>query len=470
MTFHRLKVAFLYIFSAIIPMITGLVAEKFGHTQRVSVAMLFLLEVLAVASVGRAGAALLASVAATLTYSYDFLPPLGSFAVNEPENVAALTALVITAITGSQLSIRAQNRAAEANRRRDEMEKLQRFSSSLLSSNTLAETAATIAREAVLQLGFDRVEVILRMDASTAALHYSYGAPSLNNGVLITLDSEMPGELYLQAPLLSNEFQRAFSNVVSLILDRANSLEERVRLESERRSDELHGTVLNALAHNFRTPLTSIKMASSTMLRLRGETETFFDGHERDLIQVIDEEADRLQALIRESLEFARLETHRLHPKTESCKVEDIVQSACDKVSHYIPPQRFTFSFHKDLPCLQGDRLLFQQMLFQVLDNAWKYSSPSAKIWVSATVEWTYLILTVVNEGPQLAEQDRERIFERFVRGSATRNKVEGTGLGLAIARTIAQSYGGKLWLEHDPRGPAFRFAFPIENGDRNSD
>ncbi len=451
-------------------MVTGVVAEGFGFTQRVSIAMVLLLEVLGIAAVGRAVPALLASLTAALTYSYDFLPPIGSFAVSEPENVAALIAFVITAITGTQLSLRAQNRAQEANRRRDEMERLQRFSSSLLISSSLADAAAAIAREAVVQLGFDKVELVVRAGESATALHHSYGLQSTTQQILLTLDSEVPAELHLQTRPLSEEFQRAFSNVVSLILDRAKGAEDRIRLESEQRSDELHGTVLNALAHNFRTPLTSIKMASSTLLRCREAEVDFFAGQERDLVQVIDEEADRLQALIRESLEFARLESHRLHPRNELCNMEDIVRGACAKVSHYVFPERLTLVFDKDMPPLRGDRLLFQQMLFQVLDNAWKYSSPSAKIWISVQVDWTYLILTVVNEGPQLAEQERERIFERFVRGTATRNKVEGTGLGLAIARTIAQSYGGKLWLEHDPRGPAFRFAFPVENGRSKSD
>ena len=459
----------LYAACLALPIVSGTGLELIHQSgARATAAMMFLLEVLAVAAIGIAPLAILTSLSAALVFSYDFLPPTGSFAVRDPENVVALVAFVVTAVTGSQLSIRAQRRALEANRRREEMERLQRFSSNLLSSESLLDAARSIASEAVTEFGFTGVELVLNTQSSDACAHRflsgEKGDGRQLSQISISLDSHATADLHLYGKIPSAEFQRALGNVVSLILGRAKGAEDRVRFESEQRSDELHTTLLNALAHNFRTPLTSIKMAASTLIAGH-DSRKLAPEQQRDLLVVVDEEADRLQALIRESLEFARLESHRTHKNDVDCDVRELVDNVCQRVQRYAPPERFDFHFDKDLPPLRGDRLLFEQMLFQVVDNAWKYSLPSALIRISARLDRTCVVLSVHNEGPPVPEQDKERIFERFVRGGAGRNKTEGTGLGLAIARTIAESYGGRLWLDSEPEGPAFRFAIPIGAG-----
>jgi two-component system, OmpR family, sensor histidine kinase KdpD len=215
---------------------------------------------------------------------------------------------------------------------------------------------------------------------------------------------------------------------------------------------------LNALAHNFRTPLTSIKAAAS-MLRSSPNIEA---PGERDLIAVIDEEADRLDQLIGESLDLAKIEGRRANPRTEECLFSEIVERVTARVARYLGRREFVIDVPEDLPPILGDKFLLEQMLVQVVDNAWKYSRPGARIRIVAEVVGKEILLTVQNEGNEIPESERTLIFDKFYRGTKDRSRVEGTGLGLAIAKTIAEAYQGKLWLDSEPAGPAFRFALPL--------
>ena len=229
-------------------------------------------------------------------------------------------------------------------------------------------------------------------------------------------------------------------------------------MESSQRGEQLRTTVLDALAHNFKTPLTCIKAAAS-MLR-RSPSLTDEDG--RDLVIAIDEEADRLAKLINESLDLARIEEHRMNPRHEECDVHGTIQNVVERMSRYLGGRNVTVQIPHDLPLVGGDQFLLEQMFTQILDNAWKYSRPGAAIQVHANSASQRVTVTIQNEGDRIPESERELIFDRFYRGSTHRSTVEGTGLGLAIARSIAEVHGGALWLDQEIGGPAFRFLLPI--------
>jgi K+-sensing histidine kinase KdpD len=185
---------------------------------------------------------------------------------------------------------------------------------------------------------------------------------------------------------------------------------------------------------------------------------------------VIDEEADRLTQLIRESLDLARIEGHRANPRIEECRIPAIVERVTSKMVRYFGRREFIIEIPDDLPSITGDSFLFEQMLIQVVDNAWKYSRPGSRIGISAGVSGTSLVLTVRNEGSEIPAPERDRIFDKFYRGNKDRSSIEGTGLGLAIAKSIAEAYDGKVWLDMEPSGPAFHFALPLEATEGTSD
>jgi len=425
-------------------------------SNRTTGAMVLLLEVLAIATLGDWILALLSSTVATFAFSYYSIEPIGSFRLSTPQSVVTFMTMALTALTGSRLSVRAQRRAQEAIHRREEMDRLNQLGRVLLAANTLAEASHDAVRK-VVEL-FDLKGAVLRVAGAPHA--FQWGVTVAGQVSIIPLDADYGADvLELHGAQPSDEVRNAIAGLIRLVLERARDAEERAKTEAIRRGEELRTTVLNAMAHNFRTPLTSIKAAAS-MLRLSGMIAS---AHERELVVVIDEEADRLNRLIRESLDLAKLEARRENPLTEECLIPQIVNRVASRMSRYFGRREFIIDIPEDIPPIMGDSFLFEQMLVQVVDNAWKYSQPGAPIRISGSVSGASLMLTVWNGGSEIPSDERDLIFDRFYRGSRDRERVEGTGLGLAIAKTIAEAYRGKIWLDAGQQGPAFHFELPLD-------
>lgn len=422
------------------------------NSGRSIVSMALLLEIVAVATLGDWLLSVLMSVAASLLFSWYFIDVVGSLTISTPEGAIHFAVMALTALTVSLLAVRGRRRADEAIRRRGEMERLQQFGSVLLTTATVPEAAVKAVENVVSLFGLTGA-VIQFSDGEQQFLFGSAAgeaaAIALGHGAELTLYGGQP----------SSEVRSALGHVIGLVLDRARITEENTRSETTKRSEELRATVLNALAHNFRTPLTSIKAAAS-MLRGSRDIPT---AQGRELVAVIDEEADRLDQLIEESLDLARIESHRASPRTEKCCVADIVSAVTARVGRYLGNRELAVIVPGGLPLLSGDRFLFEQMLMQVVDNAWKYSKPGARIEITAAEAEDRVLLTVRNEGSAIPEDEKERIFAKFYRGAVNHSHVQGTGLGLAIARSIAEAHGGTIWLNSEPTGPAFQFSLPVD-------
>jgi two-component system, OmpR family, sensor histidine kinase KdpD len=444
-----------------IPVIWGTAADcRYLGTNRATAAMMLLLEVLTIATRGDWLLALVSSTVASLAFSFYFIDTIGSLRLTSADGVITFTAMALTAFTGSRLSILAQRRAREAIHRREEMERLNQLGRILLSANTLAE-AAEDAVQKVVEL-FDLKGAVLRLADARHAFQFGVNTPGEIS--VIALDSDYGADvLELHGKQPSEEVRNTIASMIRLVLERARSAEERAQMEAVRRGEELRTTVLNAMAHNLKTPLTSIKAAAS-MLRASGRSPS---SHDRELIVVIDEEADRLNQLIRESLDLAKLEARRVNPLVEECLMPQIIERVVIRMSRYFGHREFIIDIPEDMPALTGDNFLFEQMLLQVVDNAWKYSQPGAPIRISGVVGGSSLILSVWNAGSQIPEDERERIFDKFYRGNRDRHRVEGSGLGLAIAKAIAEAFKGKLWLDVEPMGPSFRFELPLDTDGR---
>ncbi len=426
-------------------------------TTRSTAGMILLLEVLAIATRGDWILALLSSTAASLIFSFYFIEqPRNLRFTTTMQGIVSFAALALTAFIGSRLAVRAQQRAREAIARREEMEHLNQLGRVLLAANSLSAAANDVVQKLV-EL-FHLEGAVLRVAGQPHAFQCGVMVPGAV--AIVPLGTDHGADvLELHGAQPSAEVRDTIASMIRLVLERARGEEERAQIEIVRRGEELRTTVLNSLAHNFRTPLTSIKAAAS-MLRLSGRIPSV---QERDLVVVIDEEADRLNQLIRESLDMAKIEARRANPITEECSIPEIVRRVASRMSRYLGRREFIIELSEDLPPVMGDSFLLEQMLGQLLDNAWKYSQPGAPVRISTSVSDASVILTVWNQGSEIPEEDRERIFDRFYRGSRDRHRVEGTGLGLAIARTIAEACGGKIWLDAEPMGPAFRLQLPME-------
>lgn len=446
--------------SAVLIWSIAAVCEKLG-SNRSTPAMLLLLAVLAIATLGDRVLALFSSIAAGVAFSYYFVDQTGARALNV-QTALTLVTIVLTALIGSHLALRAQQRAQEAIRRREEMERLNELGKALLVAHTLPEAAESAVRKLVELFGVEGA--ILRVEGALQ----DFQAGNLDSSPVFVMRAAVDGRadiLELHGPQPSGEVRNAIVSMIGLVLERARSSEERARMEAAARGEELRSTVLNALAHSFKTPLTSIKAAAS-VLRSAGDLPP---ADERELIAAIDEEADRLDRLIQESLDLARIEGRRANPRSEPCWIGALIDRVIAKMSRYLGRREFVIDMPEDLPPVMGDAFLLEQMLLQIVDNAWKYSQPGARIRISAATSGGNVVVTVQNEGSEIPESERERIFDKFYRGSKYRTKIEGTGLGLAIARTIAEASKGRVWLEMESDGPAFRFALPAETAARGT-
>ena len=421
--------------------------------SRDTAGMALLLTVLATATRGDWWLAIVTVGSACLAFNYFHIDDIGSLAIRTLDGAVTFTALVVTAVTGSHLAIRARHRADEAERRREEMDRLQQLGGSLLAPNTLAELGQVLVNR-VVEL-FGAKTSVLRVEGQ----EFLAGETPTGDPVQLRIKTGKENvvlSLYGVRP--STEVTDALSHLVDLALDRARASEDRARMESAGRGEQLRNTVLNALAHNFKTPLTCIKAAASMLRR----SSSVSCEARRDLIIAIDEEADRLAKLIGDSLDLAHIEAHRMSPRDERCDVRSLLRKIVEHTSRYLGGRGVTLEIPENLPPVCGDQFLLEQMFTQIIDNAWKYSQPGAAIRIEARTASQRVLVTIQNEGRPIPEDENERIFDRFYRGAWHRCTIEGTGLGLPIARSIAQVHGGALWLDQEPGGPAFRFLLPV--------
>ena len=254
-------------------------------------AMVLLLCVLATATLADRPLAIAASLSAGLSFNYYFIGPVFSLRLNSAEDAVNVGAFIIVALTGSHLSLNARERAKDSERRRGEMERLQQLSAALLATDTINEAAERAIREIVNLFGGGAV---LRVDGIGTPFQAGVTDPAMGMPLIVkTFNHNGTLELYGMQP--SIEVRSALANLIGLVLDRAAAAEARARIEATQRGDQLRTTILNALAHNFKTPLTCIKAAASMMRGSDGVPGTY----SQELVEVIDEEADRLDTLIR---------------------------------------------------------------------------------------------------------------------------------------------------------------------------
>jgi two-component system sensor histidine kinase KdpD len=440
-----------------------------------TVALSLLIAILAISARWGLADATAASLAAIVGLNYFFLPPVGTLTIEDPQNWVALAAFLATAATASQLSERARRRAAEAEERRREVERLYALVQGVMliasPRNTVRELldhvvrifdvrgAAFYSRAAddVVRSGPGAGELAdhdLRVAAELEAP--SLDAQSELSLAPVRLGARPLGGLALKGPPPGPEVARAIADLIALSIERARAIEEASRVEAERQSEALKSALLDALAHDIKTPLTSIKAAATSLL---GAPRPDPD---RELLTIINEETDRLVQLAAEVVAMARIEAGKLHLERRAVSVEEIVTGALNELHPAWKGRPCHIDVAADLPALDADPEFIQQVLKQLIDNALKYSPEESPVEVSARREDARIVIGVADRGPGVEDADRARIFDKFYRGRRHRFSVKGTGMGLAIAKGIVEAHGGEIWVESGAgRGSVFYVALP---------
>jgi two-component system sensor histidine kinase KdpD len=437
-----------------------------------TVALTYLVVILLIATGWGISESTIASLAAMLCFNFFFLPPVGTLTIADPQNWVALLAFLVTAVVASQLSGRATRRQNEAVARQRDLERLYALSRSLLLSEHGAIGPGGMARH-IAQAFEARAVGVYEQRSDTAAWAGPDEVPRLDarlretartgaaspdvSGIVITaiqLGGTPIGSVAIKDLGLSDTVLQSIANLVAIGLERARADEATARAEAARASSELRATVLDALAHEFKTPLTSMKAASSDLL-----ASSALASRDRELVTIIDEELDRFQALVTDAVQMLRIDAGDFAVHARPHRLADLVQEIAQKVSLRLDGRPLVRRIPDDL-VVEADRELLGLALRQLVDNAIKYSPATSAIEIRARANGAVEI-DVHNAGSTIPASEQPRIFERFFRGTHARH-IPGTGMGLAIVDRIARAHGGTLTVASSPAdGTTLTLALP---------
>lgn len=476
---HRLAKSVLrFAASAVIVFVIVLVYFRWLHVNPATVGFTFLLVVLFISAAWGLRYATFTAVLATIAYNYFFLPPLLKFTIADPQNWVALIAFLVTAVAASQLSERARRSAMYADQRRREVERLYAFSQQLWLSESVFGLLNVIPKHIVDS--FDVQASALFIDGRQETYFFDDNSRNLFPADLLKSISDrgepvldrknrvcyMPlrmgvrtvGSLGIAGCDLSRESLEAIGSLVAISIERANTVERLTKSEAARESDRLRSVLLDSVTHEFRTPLTAIKASAETLL-----SETELDTPQRkDLLQVINQESDRLNHLVGQAGEVAQLDSHQLQFHFECGQIGEAIDEAVRNSQTALREHQLELAVPPSLPPVRMDVERIGEVVTHLLDNAAKYSPPGTPIRITVQRRDSQIVTSVSDHGPGIDEIEQEMIFEKFYRGRNQRMLIQGTGMGLAIAKTIVELHGGNIGVTSQlGHGSVFYFSLP---------
>ena len=452
------------------------VCLRLPHVDHATVAMLMLLAIVGLAKMWGRAEALTAAIIGGIGFEHYFLPSRG-LGIANPEHWVALTAFLVTAVVTGQVATQLKRRRNEAVEREIEMEKLYRLVNTLLESGSSESTAAQMTDQMlileptalpsttsmpnqIVRAGLCAITIsdqALRHTATSGHqvldIRSAYALAPIRHG------GELVGSLGLSGAKLSEAVLTALAGRVGLGLARLYAIERTTEAEVIRRSEELKSAVLDAMAHEIRNPLNSVKIAATTLLSGRAGSEL----HKREMLTIIDEEVNRMDRFIDEAVQLARVDAGELSLHREPQNLARLIPAAIAEMGVLTSRRTVEVRIPEALPPAECDKGMMARVLKQLLSNALKYSPDDSPLTVSAEFTGTAIVIDVVDCGPGVKDEERDRIFEKYYRGSAAKSRVPGTGLGLASARSIVQAHGGEIWVTSPPAGgAAFHVSLPV--------
>ncbi len=444
--------------------------------------MTFLLVILVVAANWGLRHAVILSFLSSAAFNFFFLPPVLTFTIRDSRNWVALFAFLATGIVAAQLAERARNEAATSRARQREAERISNLSQQMMISGNVIDLLNELPHMIASTFNLSGAAVYLRekdrvyrshpdfMEIATTELREAAFSRDQHlddvRGITlapIMLGARPIGALGLTGTATSPEALNAVSGLVAIAIERAGAVETLTRLEASRESERLRNALLDSVAHELRTPLTSITAAVTT---LRSET-ALHPVQTDDLLQVIEEEAGRLDRLVGQAMEMAELDAHEIQLDLQPHSIREVVDAAVEDLfanlrahGHAHPVE---IRIPDTLPKAVFDLERIQKVLGHLLENAAKYSADGSPIFVSAEAANGTLTTSVADRGVGVDDLERMMIFDKFYRGQGQRFRVQGTGMGLAIAKAIVDAHDGTIEVTSQPgQGSVFSFTLPL--------
>jgi two-component system, OmpR family, sensor histidine kinase KdpD len=415
------------------------------------VALMYLLAVLTVAVRFGLWPALITAVASVAALDFFFLPPLFSFTIDTPEDALLLAFFAVVAVTASSLASRLREQMLIAQRHADATFELYRFAEQL---------AATVTVDAAISAVVAQVETMLGCHASVSLgsaasarlpdLALPLRAAGETVGVMIvtpaTRKGFSPGDLRLVD---------ALAELAGIAIGRQLLADRLARLGIEQEADRLRSVLLSSIAHDLTAPISSI---ASALAALKSGYQTFDDAGRLDLIGEAEREAEHLYRFSSNLVHMTRLEAGALRVQRERVEIGDLVGSALVRARGVLAPRRVVVDIPPGLPWPELDFVLMEQVVFNLLENAGRYTPADATVTIAAEAVEGGVALRIADNGPGFPAEDSERIFAKFYRAQCTSAVSRGTGLGLAICRGFVEAHGGTITAANraDRRGAVF--------------
>ncbi len=410
----------------------------------------YLVLVVAVAAIGGVWPALLAAIAGFLLSNYFFAPPIHTFTIADARDILALVMFLVTAGVVSVLVDLSARRTATAVQARSDAQMLARVAGRLVAPE--GNPLPALLEELLLAFRLDAVAV-LRSGAGPVgwttvvkAGQQPPRAPDEATEVLPLTDEDL---LALRGPGLTaedREILTAFAAQLATALESDRLHAEAAEADSLARANDLRSALLAAVSHDLRTPLSSIKAASSSLL---SDQLAFGPDETRVLLETIDAEADRLNSLVENLLDMSRLQTGSMDVLDQSTDVNELIEAALDSVAPR--RQQVAVDVESPLPRIRTDPVLLERAVANLIDNGLVHADGSG-LRVEAGPVAGRVDIRVIDRGPGIRPQDRDRVFQPFQRVGDTQSRV-GVGLGLAVARGFVEAVGGDLDVEDTPGG-----------------
>lgn len=439
---------------------------------------------------------MLASLVASLSYNFFFLPPVYTFTITDPTNIAAFFFFMLIALLVSNLAARVRTQAVSAFGRVRTTESLYAFSRKLAGTAKMDDVLWATAYQIALML---KVRVVLLLpeqgvitvkagyppedeldSADLAAANWAWnndrpagrgsdtlpGAKRLflpmrtGRGAIgvIGIDDDRTG------PLLTPDQRRLLDALVdqgALAIERVQLVEDMDRAQRNIESDRLRAALLTSISHDLKTPLASVLGAAST---LRDLAPKLSDAEKVDLLTTVIDESERLNRFIANLLDMTKLEAGAIVPNSALHDLGDIIGSSLRRAGKILEHHKVVLELAADPPMLELDAVLFEQVLFNLLDNAAKYAPADTSISIRATRDKQSVVLQIMDEGAGIPPDDLENVFDKFFRAQKGDHVRAGTGLGLAISRGFVEAMHGTIEATNrtDCSGAVLTIRLPI--------
>jgi len=429
------------------------------HTGAAVGAILLLLVVLLAGAYSRRTEAVVVSICATLCLDYFFVPPVGRITIDDPQGWLVLAVFLAVSLVATDLSSRLRRQRDALIARQFETEKLHALSRAILMSSTGEPLRRLLVNKCMELFGFSEsvlfetasgefyrshIEGSISMDeVRKAAVR---GAMERGSGITImpvVLGNKIFGAFASRGVALEDGALQSLGNTIAMGLAQAQAQEAASRAEAIRKGEELKSVMIDALAHELKTPLTAIEASADMLLQPAVVSKAQHD----DLLDVIQQESRGLRRLLGEAIHLARIDAKRMKLECEVLQVKEVLSETMHSLGERLSAHSVRVQSGDSLSIF-ADRELIVQALKQLLDNAGKYSPPGSVIQIEVRETDGLVSISVRDQGRGLTELEQRRVFDKFYRVRGDRSAVQGTGMGLAIAKEIAEAHGGSVTVE----------------------